>query len=413
MNILFSVHGYKPAWRIGGPVVSVSSLAETLVARGHQVTVFTTNSNLDQDLDVPTDRLINVDGVQVRYFSRQEPIKRLLPGVKYLSQSIGSLYTPEMPAALREIAPRVDLMHTHIPFVYPTLATARAAFRAGLPFFYHQRGVFDPERLKFRALKKQVYLTLFEKPILRRATTLIGLTEAERDSYAALGMTTSCRVIPNGIHLPGPADAAANTVLLQPLGLAADHVVVLFMGRLHPVKGADRLLEAFLPISARFPNARLVLAGPDEFGIETAFKSRAVDAGLVGRVIFPGMVSGALKSALLHRANLFCLPSDAEGFSMAILEALAHETAVLISPRCHFAAVQTAGAGLIVEPNAAALEQAMATLLGDAPRLRAMGQAGRDLVGAGYTWGTVAAQMVDAYEEGIARHRALLRGGPL
>lgn len=412
MRVLFSVHGYKPAWRIGGPVVSVSSLAETLVARGHEVTVFTTNSNQDQDMDVPTDRLIDVDGVQVRYFRRQEPIKRLLPGVKYLSQSIGSLYTPEMPAALREIAPRIDLMHTHIPFVYPTLATARAAFRARLPFFYHQRGVFDPERLKFRALKKRVYLSLIEKPILRRATTLIGLTEAERESYALLGVHTPCRVIPNGIRLPEPADAAANAALLQPLGITGEHLVVLFMGRLHPVKGADRLLEAFLPISARFLQARLVLAGPDEFNIETAFKSRAQDAGVAGRVIFPGMVSGALKSALLHRADLFCLPSDAEGFSMAILEALAHETAVLISPRCHFGAVQTAGAGLVVEPTIAALEQALATLLADPPRLRAMGKAGRALVAAGYTWDSVAAQIVEAYEEGLARHRSTVPGAP-
>lgn len=406
MRILFSVHGYKPAWRIGGPVVSVSSLAETLVDKGHEVTVFTTNSNLDQDLDVPTDRLIDVDGVQVRYFRREEPLKRFLPHVKYLSQSIGTLYTPDMAAELQTMAGQVDLMHTHMPFVYPTLATARAAFRAGVPLFYHQRGVFDPQRLKFRALKKAMYLSLIEKPILRKATTLIGLTEAERESYAALGVSTPCRVIPNGISLPPPPSVERNDLVLRGLGIEPHHQVVLFMGRLHPIKGADRLLEAFEPVSRRHPSALLVLAGPDEFGIESAFKLRAQGAGLAGRVLFPGMVSGERKSALLHRADLFCLPSDAEGFSMAILEALAHATAVLISPRCFFPEVESAKAGQIVEPTAPRLEQALDELLAQPQVLKAMGRAGKALVADRYTWESVTAQMLDAYAEGIARFKS-------
>lgn len=406
MKILFSVHGYKPAWRIGGPIVSVSSLAETLVANGHEVTVFTTNSNQDEELDVPTDRIVDVQGVQVRYFQRKELLKRYLPNVKYLSQSIGTLYTPEMPAALAEIASKVDLMHTHMPFVYPTHATARAAFRARLPLFYHQRGVFDPARLKFRAMKKRLVLELIEKPILRRATTLIGLTEAERESYAALGVKTPCEVIPNGIHLPKPIDPAADADVLAPLGIESHHQVVLFMGRLHPIKGADRLLEAFICMAMRMPNALLVLAGPDEFGLEASFASHANAAGIAERVRFPGMVSGALKTALLNRANLFVLPSDAEGFSMAILEALAHETAVLISPRCFFPEVEGAGAGFVVEPTVTELERAMEGLLAHPLRLAAMGQAGRALVATQYTWNSVASRMVETYEEGIARFRA-------
>lgn len=402
MRILFSVHGYKPAWRIGGPVMSVSSLAETLVERGHEVTVFTTNSNLDQDLDVPTDRIVDVQGVKVRYFRRDEPLKRYLPRVKYLSQSIGSLYAPEMAAELRAMASRVDLMHTHMPFVYPTLATARAAFRARIPLFYHQRGVFDPERLKFRALKKSLYLSLVEKPILRKATMLIGLTEAERDSYAALGISTPCRVIPNGITLPPQAAVERDALVLSELGIKSKHKLILFMGRLHPIKGADRLLEAFERMSDRHPDALLVLAGPDEFGIEAAFASRAQRVGLGDRVLFPGMVSGERKSALLNRADLFCLPSDAEGFSMAILEALAHATPVLISPRCYFPEVETAGAGRVVDPTVDRLEQALDELLTQPQALVAMGRAGRALVADHYTWQSVTSRMLDAYEEGLA-----------
>ena len=157
---------------------------------------------------------------------------------------------------------------------------------------------------------------MIEKPILRKATMLIALTEAERESYAALGVSTPCRVIPNGITLPPPACGERDEVALRELRIEPHHQLVLFMGRLHPIKGADRLLAAFERVAVRYPNALLVLSGPDEFGIEESFASRARRAGLADRVRFPGMVTGERKSAVLHRANLFCLPSDAEGFSI-------------------------------------------------------------------------------------------------
>lgn len=403
MRILFSVHGYKPAWRIGGPAISVPALAEGLVNRGHDVTVFTTNSNLDVNLDVCTDKIVDVNGVKVRYFRREEPLKRFLPNIKYFNQSIGSLYAPEMSEALQKISSSIDLMHTHLPFIYPTLATARAAKRGGIPLFYHQRGVFDPERLKFRGLKKKVYLSLIEKPILRQATTLIALTEAERESYTALGISTACKIIPNGIDLPNIRTNELEAIAAENFNIEARHQVILFMGRLHPIKGVDRLLAAFEKVASKFPNALLVLAGPDEHGIEQDFVMRAQVRGLTKRVRFLGMVSGVLKNALLHRADLFCLPSDAEGFSMAILEALAHKTAVLISPRCFFPEVEKFGAGMIVDATVDGVEMGLNKLLPYPDLLKLMGESGYDLVRERYTWNRVTDMMIDAYEEGVNR----------
>jgi glycosyltransferase involved in cell wall biosynthesis len=287
LRILFAVHGYKPAWRVGGPIISVSSIAEALTRRGHEVIVFTSNSNLDQDLDVPTNCPVDVEGVEVWYFERQEPLQRLLPGFAYLSKSMGFLYSPQMARAFEQMVPTVDLVHTHLPFNYPSYAAAHCAFRHGKPLFYHQRGVFDPERLKFRSLKKAVYLHLIEVPILKRATTLIALTEAEAENYRRLGVETPCRVIPNGINVEAyivPQDSA----VLEKLGLRPEHTVVLFLGRIHPVKGVDRLLEAFFRVHQAFPNVVLVIAGPDEFGLESSFRQRTDAAGLAQRVIFTG-----------------------------------------------------------------------------------------------------------------------------
>jgi glycosyltransferase involved in cell wall biosynthesis len=260
LQILFSAPGYKPAYRFGGPIVSVSALAEALVRKGHRVSVFTTNSNFTEDLDVTTDRPTNVEGVEVWYFKHEEPLKKWLPFVPYLSKSMGYLYAPRMRSALEKVVPTVDVVHTHLPFIYPTYAAAWATCNCGKPLFYHQRGVFDPERLKFRGLKKRLYLNLIEIPmVLRHASTLISLTEYETESYRLLGLDTPCEVIPNGI------DTGAYWQNLPPewhakLGIKPESTVILFLGRLHPIKGAQSLLQAFLRIRAQFPKAVIVMA---------------------------------------------------------------------------------------------------------------------------------------------------------
>jgi glycosyltransferase involved in cell wall biosynthesis len=405
MKILYAALGYKPAFRLGGPIQTISATAERLVRKGHEVIVFATNSNLDEDLDVTTNQPIDVDGVQVWYFKHEEPFQKWLPFVPYLSKSIGFLYAPAMRTQLDRIIPSVDLVHTQMPFVYPTYAAGKAALRHRKPLFYQQHGVFDPDRLKFRGMKKRLYIKAIERPIMRKATTLIALTEAEVRSYRALGIQTPCCVIPNGIDIvqhPESLKVSAGSIY----NILPDEIVILFMARLHPIKGADRLIRAFLMIHNEFPKARLVMAGPDEWGIVEKFRQEIVKAGIGNRVLFPGMVTGEAKQKLLARADLFCLPSDAEGFSVAVLEALANSTAVLLSPGCHFPEVEKTGAGRVVQPEVGALSKALVDLLDNTGKLEEMGQKGRDFVSRHYSWETITDQLLDAYMEGIERNRA-------
>jgi glycosyltransferase involved in cell wall biosynthesis len=405
MKILYAVPGYKPAYRLGGPIHSVCAAAERLARRGHEIIVFTTNSNLDQDLDVPTNRSIDVDGVHVWYFKREEPIQKWLPFIPYLSKSMGFLYAPAMRAQLDRIVPSMDVVHAQNPFVYPTYAAGKAAIRHRKPLFYQQRGALGPEHLKFRAIKKRLYIDAIERPIMKSATTLIALTEAELRSYRALGVQTPCRVIPNGVDIvdhPRSFERSACSFY----NTSPDEMVILFMARLHPIKGADRLIRAFLMIHSRFPKATLVMAGPDEWGIVEKFRQEIGKAGIGNRVLFPGMVTGEAKQELLTRADLFCLPSDAEGFSMAVLEALANSTAVLLSPGCHFPEVEKAGAGRIVHADPDALSQAIGDLLDKPQELKEMGKKGRDFVSRHYSWDTITDQLIEAYIEGIERNNS-------
>ena len=403
MKILYAVIGYKPAYKLGGPIHTVAAVAERLVRKGHEVIVFTTNSNMDENLPVPTNQPVDVDGVQVWYFKREEPIQKWFPFIPYLSKSVGFLFAPAMRAQLERIVPSVDVVHTQSPFIYPTYAAGRAAIRHHKPLFYQQRGVLGPEHLKFRGLKKRLYIKVIERPIMRRATTLIALTEAEVRGYRSLGVQTPCRVIPNGIDIVDrPQSFERSTCSF--FDIPSDETVVLFMARLHPLKGAYRLIRAFLMIHHAFPKATLVMAGPDEWGIVEKFRQEIMKAGAGKQVLFPGMVTGEAKQELLRRADLFCLPSDAEGFSMAVLEALANSTAVLLSPGCHFPEVEKVGAGHVVPPEPEALSKAIADLLDNPEELKEMGRKGRDLVLRHYSWDTITNQLIEAYTEGIERH---------
>lgn len=398
MKILYAGTGYKPAYRLGGPIISVSATAEMLVRKGHQVTVVTTTSNNDEELDMPTGVPVDVEGVQVWYFKRREPLQRLLPFVPYLSRSIGFMYAPEMREVLDRLVPEVDLVHTQGPFVYPSYAAAHAAMRHRKALLYSQHGNFSKERLRFRSLKKRLYIAAIEKPIMRHADSLMALTQAESAWYRALGVSTPIAVVPNGVDIQLPRPGAAERVRAR-FGIVPGALMVLFLGRLHPTKGADKLLDAFLQVMNDFPHAVLIIAGPDEWGLETQWRAR-VTAG--SRVIFPGMIDGEEKADVLARADLFCLPSLAEGFSIAVLEALASATAVMLSPTCYFSEVESANAGVIVDADVKRMVPAMRELLGNPARLRAMGEAGRRLVSEHYSWDIVTDCLIDSYQKVLA-----------
>jgi glycosyltransferase involved in cell wall biosynthesis len=402
MKILFVAIGYKPAYRIGGPVYTMTATAERLVSKGHEVIVFTTNSNLDEDLDVVTNRPVDVNGVQVWYFKREEPIQKWLPFIPYLSRSVGFLYAPAMKAELERLVPSVDVVHIQMPYIYPTFAAGKSAIRHQKPLFYNQHGVFNVEHLKFRGLKKKLYIKAIELPIMRKATTLIALTEVEVESYRALGVQTCCKVIPNGVDTLdyNPKENFSEISY----GIKPDEKVIFFMGRLHPTKGVDKLIRAFLIIHKEFPRARLVIAGPDEWGMVETFRQVMINAGVESQVIFPGMVFGKEKKELLERADLFCLPSDGEGFSIAVLEALAHSTAVLISPGCHFPEVEKAGAGRVTNSDPDSLSKEISDLLRHPELLKEMGNNGLDLVSKHYSWDIITDQLIDVYLEGIDRN---------
>jgi len=182
-----------------------------------------------------------------------------------------------------------------------------------------------------------------------------------------------------------------------------DRPLVLFLSRLHPKKGLDRLLPAWKSlVSGPMPEARLLIAGTGETAYVATLKKLVADMGLGAQVLFLGQLVGAQKWQALVDADVFVLPSHQEGFSMAITEALAAGCPPVVTEECNFdelapAAPQSACGVIIAQGDMAKFVSAVAGLLRDTEKRRTLATAGRALVAERFTWQKVAGELEGTY----------------
>ena len=292
-----------------------------------------------------------------------------------------------------------DIVHVHELWHHPGFVACRAARRHGVPYVVSLRGGLDRVALRQKALRKWLYMTLVQRRLLGSAAALHALTSVEADQATSLGVGTSVTVIPNGVawDLLQAIGQVETTAFFERFPRLANRRVILFLGRLTANKGLDLLARSFIDVAKRFHDAALLIVGPNE-GDTQARATRLVDAaGVIERVTFTGALDGNDKLAALACADVFVLPSYAEGFSNAVLEALAAGLPVVISRHCNFPEVAEHGAGLIVGNDVAEIGRAISTLLADERRRVEAGAAGRRMVAEHYGWPAIGQTFADLY----------------
>lgn len=377
MRILHVTPTYLPATRYGGPIRSVHGLCRALARRGHEVHVFTTSVDGPADSPVPLGVPVDREGVHVWYF--RSPLARRL----YWSPGLGS--------ALRAQVASFDVAHVHAVFLWPTLAACRAARAAGVPYVLAPRGMLAADLFRQRGwLRKRLWVALFDRANVERADAVHVTSEAEAVALRQLGhVPKDIEIAPNGIE-PAPAGG----------DIARRDDVVLYLGRLHPIKGLERLIEAV----AEVQGCELWLAGNDEGKHRARLEQLVASRQLAGRVRFLGPVADAAKHELYRQAALFVLPSHSESFGIAALEAMAHGCPVIVTPGVGLSGpIRAADAGLVCPVDT--LPQALRELLADAARRRAFGERGLRLA-AGYSWDAVAGQVERLYQRIASRREA-------
>ncbi|MCY3581637.1 MAG: glycosyltransferase [Chloroflexi bacterium] len=384
MHILQLTPYYAPAYAFGGVVRAVEGLAGALAARGHRITILTTDA-LDQGR---------------RFAGPLEETHGDIRIVRCRNASVWlrgrlNLSTPRgLRGAAKTILPDVDLLHLHELRTAENLLVAPVAAELRVSIALSPHGTLNLNTGRSRL--KRGWDGLLSRRLLPRINHIIALTETEQREaerlWARLGASRppASSVIPNGVNLREFASTPAAADFRARFGLGTAPTV-LYLGRLQARKGVDVLLRAFL--AADVVDSRLLIAGPDEGMLRTLRRLAAGDK----RIVFAGYLDASERLSALGAADVFALPAIGEGQSIAVLEALAAGLPVALSPGCNMNEVAVAEAGFVTQATVAAFADKLRVLLRDELLRQQMGAAARQLARERYSWARVAAELERVY----------------
>jgi glycosyltransferase involved in cell wall biosynthesis len=315
----------------GGTTEGVRQLSDAAVRLGHIVEIAT--------LDGPG----SAWGNECSY-----PVHNLGPGQfgKYA-------YSPRLRHWLRSNAARFDAVIVNGMWQYHGFA-ARAELQATkTPYFVFTHGMLDPwfnRQYPIKHLKKFLYWSWAEYKILRDANAVLFTCEEERQlaRQSFRHYSANEAVVSFGTLGPTGDASAQREAFLQRFPHLRNRRILLFLGRIHPKKGCDLLLESFAAVARVDESLHLVMAGPDSSNLRRSYESiKGLDDT---KVTWTGLLAGEQKWGAFRCAEAFVLPSHQENFGIATAEALACRVPVLISNKVNiWREIVTDGAGLAAD----------------------------------------------------------------
>jgi glycosyltransferase involved in cell wall biosynthesis len=314
MRLLRSIHTLDPA--VGGPIESVRQSSAALAQRGHHVDIIS--------LDGPANPWV-----------RQSPVPVYALGPGRGSYGYAARFTPW----IKERRSEYDAVIVHGIWQYSSFGVWRALHGSATPYFVFPHGMLDPwfkRTYPLKHLKKLLYWPWAEYRVLRDAAAVLFTSDEERRLARESFSPYRCNevVVDYGTAAPAVNFESARNDFFDRLPELRSQRFLLFLGRLHEKKGGEELIQAFVANCAATNNQtlQLVMAGPSaDDGYLLRLKRLASGARPDGPIIFSGMLSGNMKWGAFSAADAFILPSHQENFGIAVVEALACGTPVLIS----------------------------------------------------------------------------------
>lgn len=367
MKILHVSPSFYPTTAYGGTIHSSYGLCQGLAGLGCSVRVLTTDTDgIGQTLDLPNDHDVQVDGLQVRYCH------------KLLCNSVSL----DLLHVLREYVEWADVVHLIAVYSFPTFPTLFYCRRFRKPLVWSPRGSLQRWDGSTRVAAKYLWeqacrtLALQEKLVLHTTSQ----DEAEQTRARFPGIRTV--ILRNGVEPPREIRKTDPTGALR----------ITYLGRLHPIKGLENLLDGCKLLQAESEPWYLKIAGSGESDYPNTLKSRVAELQLEGRVEFLGEVSEKAKEDLFANSDVVVAPSYVENFGMVIAEALAHEVPVIAGKGTPWEGLQANGCGLWVDNDpqtlAAAIRKIRTMPLGE------MGRRGRCWMERDFSWPSVSTQML-------------------
>lgn len=374
----------------GGPSQAILEVLGPLREAGVKAEIACTNDNGSGVLDVPLIDLLDWNGAPVRFFPR-------------LSLSIRPLsdFAFSMPFTrwVWQNVQDYDLLHVHALFSYCSSAAMFIARQRRVPYICRPSGLLCRWSLTQSAVRKRLFYALIDRQNLDQAAALEFTSEKEQTESTELGLKLPSFVLPYGLNTPELLPGASAS-LRSRLKISDGDLVILFLSRLHPKKGAHLLLQAMLN---RPPgeNVHVVIAGAGDGRYRSKLKAMIAGTWLQPRVHFQGFVEGDWKQILIQGADLFVLPSQSESFGIAVMEAAAVGTPIVTTREVPLAPLlERFNLGWTCEPTAKSVAAVMEQALTGLGRIRedtSRQSAARKLIKQNFDWTIIAARLKEVY----------------
>lgn len=383
MKILHVIPAYSPKY--GGPFTSVNNISRKLTLKGHKVTIATTDLWFD-----------------LQYAQSMQNLNiNVLPFHSRLNICM-FIVTPSINNWLKLNIEKFDIIHMHTFRNYQNNSVYHYSKKSDIPYILQARGSILPFFEK-QSLKK-LYDHIWGNNILLNASKAIALTQNEANQYRKMGITPNkIEILPNGIDLLEYNDLPQKGEFKTEYNIKINENIILFLGRIHKIKGIDLLIQAFSELVKHLDNVKLVIAGPDGGFLPTVLR-QIKETGISEKVIITGPLYKRDKLKAYVDANIYVLPSIFEAFPNTILEAYACNTPVIITEGCGLTDI-VQGAGLVVGYDKYQLCNAMIELLSNNELANQFRCSGRKLVLNTFNWDKIINNLENLYYSTIDNYK--------
>ncbi len=367
----------------------VCALSKKLVERGHKVVVYTTDA---KDMNSRISKTFaELDGTETRYFRNisMVPVKKAKLFI-----------TPYLVSKVKKELQSFDIVHLHEYRTFQNLVVHHYAKKYGIPYILQAHGSL-PWIMEKQSLKC-FFDVFFGYKLLRDAAKVIALNSVEAEQYMRMGLPEEkIAIIPNGIDLSEYAVLPPKGCFKNKFSIPEEEKIVLYLGRIHKIKGIDILVKAFANIIKKLGHVRLVVVGPDDryLGeLEALIKTLKID----DKVLITGPLYGKDKLEAYVDADVYVLPSRYEAFPLTVLEAVACGTPIILSENCLIAEYFRDKVGLVVKPDPNHLAEALLEILLDQDKQNSFREK-CNMVIEGFSISKTISKLEEVYEE-LVKH---------
>jgi len=287
------------------------------------------------------------------------------------------------------------ILHLHGLWLYPHILLNVCKRKRNMKVIITPHGMLDVYAVSQRSvLKTTLANLLFANKSFKNCDCFHALCKSELESIRAYGIDRPVAIIPNGVDMPQVrVDRTDRT----------EKKHLLYLGRLHPKKGLDLLINALGKMKCEHPEVLqewvLDIVGWGQGDFCLRINELVEELYLDGDIVFHGGVFGAEKEKLYINSDAFILPSYSEGLPMTVLEAWSYALPVIMTPACNIPEGFENDAALSVDPNIESIEKGLLTFfkLSNEERLK-MGNNGYQMVKEQFTWDVSAKKMLRLYD---------------